>query len=95
MTFEELQALPSGEVFATGELPNSPEGIYMTTDHVDQLLRWVAKKGWGYSDWAIYCHWAEIHDVEWIKEHGDKVTSKINIQRCVPCTEEMFKHYRL
>lgn len=91
LTLKELKAIPPGEVFATGVLPNSEEGLYMTNDGGE--LRWIAKKGFGYNDWAIYCYWAN-QDVDWIKNHGDKVTSKDNIQKCVPCSEECLNLYR-
>ena len=90
MTIEEFDKLPLDEIFATGVLPNSEEGLFMTRGGGN--LRWVAKKGWGH-DWAIYCHW-ENKSVEWIKESGDKVTSPVNIQKCVPCDAEVFNLYR-
>lgn len=46
LTLKEFDSLPLGEVFATGVLPNSPEGIFMTNNGGE--LRWVAKKGWGH-----------------------------------------------
>ena len=90
LTLKEFDALPLGEVFATGVLPNSLEGIFMTNDGGE--LRWVAKKGWGH-DWAIYCHWIS-HNFKWVTEHGDKVHQENHIKRCVPCGNEVFKIYR-
>lgn len=90
MTIEVFNKIVSGTVFATGVLPNSPEGLYMTNSGGE--LRWIAKKGYG-DDWAIYCHWS-YNDEEWIKEHGDKVISETHIKRCVPCDDEVFKKYR-
>lgn len=92
MTKEEFDALPRGEVFATGTFPNSPEGLYMTNTREGDTLRWVAKKGYG-NDWAVYCHWSE-HSVEWVTEHGDKVHNELHIRKCVPCTKEVFSLYR-
>lgn len=92
LTKEEFDKLPLGQVFATGVLPNAPEGLFMTNERQGEDLRWVAKKGWGY-DWAIYCHWAG-HSAEWVEQSGDKVTSETHIRRCVPCTDEIFKIYR-
>jgi len=95
LTLEELQAFPDGEVFATGVLPNTPEGLFMTVSNPGRELRWIAKKGYAPNgDWAIYCHWADTYDVAWITEEGDKVTMVSNIQKCVPCTEECLSHYR-
>lgn len=90
MNKQEFDLLPIGEVFATGVLPNSPEGLYMTGDGGN--LRWVAKKGYGY-DWAIYCHW-ENHSIDWIRQHGDKIHTELYIKRCVPCDDEVFNLYR-
>lgn len=91
LTKEEFDKLPLGEVFATGVLPNSDDGIFMTRDGGE--LRWVAKKGWGGHDWALYCHWAD-KSVEYIRDYGDKVMTEKYIRRCVPCTDEIFKAYR-
>ena len=90
LTVEEFTKLPEGEVFRSGVIPNSPEGLFMTRD--GGSLRWIAKKGYG-NDWAVYCHW-DYHDEEWIAEQGDKVSGKDNIQKCVPCTDEVLKLYR-
>jgi uncharacterized protein with PIN domain len=89
-TKERFDKLPYGQVFATGVLANSPDGIFMTRDGGE--LRWVAKKGWG-NDWAIYCHWAD-KTVEWVTEHGDKVYTEEYIKRCVQCDDELFNMYR-
>jgi len=91
LTEEQFKVLPRGEIFATGVLPNSPEGLFMTRGGGE--LRWVAMKGNGYDDWAIYCHWATWTESE-IASNGDKVTDDEHIQRCVPCTDEVFKLYR-
>jgi len=90
MTKAEFLEIPDGEVFATCVLPNSPDGIFMTNSGGE--LRWIAKKGWG-DDWTIYCHWAH-NSVEFIKQSGDKVTSKVNILKCLPDAEEILPMYR-
>ena len=90
LTEEQFKALPNGEMFATGVLPNSPEGLFMTRTGGE--LRWVAIKGYA-NDWCIYCHWS-FHPEGYIKQSGDKVTRKEHIQLCVPCTDEVFKLYR-
>jgi hypothetical protein len=90
LTKELFEQLPKGEVFATGFLPNSPEGIFMNRD--GGILRWVAKNGWG-NDWAVYCHWSD-RSIDWIRDRGDKVLTEEYIRRCVPCTNEVFKLYR-
>lgn len=90
LTEEQFKALPKGEIFATGVLPNSPEGLFMTNGGGE--LRWVAKKG-DIDDWAVYCYWSYWTESQ-IAANGDKVTQKDHIQRCVPCTDEVLKLYR-
>lgn len=90
ITKEEFVAIPDGTIFATGVLPNSPEGIYMTESGGD--LRWIAKKGYA-NDWCIYCHWS-TSTIEYISYVGDKVTSPANILKCVPGAEEILSLYR-
>lgn len=92
MTLEEFITLPFDKVFAKGILPNSSEGIYMTDYGQGNLLKWVAKKG-RINDWAIYCFWNEM-TFSFIETNGDKVHSKENIQKCIPCSEEVLKLYR-
>jgi len=86
----EFDQIEPGKIFATGILPNSPEGIFMTRDGGN--LRWIAKKGYG-NDWTIYCHW-DYHSEDWIEKQGDKVYNKAHIKLCVPCTDEVIKLYR-
>ena len=91
LTKEIFDKLRDGEIFATGILPNSPEGLFMTS--VGGELKWVAVKGYG-NDWIIYCNWVYKSD-EWIKRHGDKITSESNIKKCIQCDDEIFNLYRL
>lgn len=90
LTKKEFDKLASGEVFATGIQPNSPEGIFMTRGGGN--LRWVAVKGYG-NDWTIYCHW-ESNSVEYIKQSGDKLFNEKHIELCVPCDKEVLNLYR-
>ena len=90
ITLEEFNQVPNGTVFATGVLPNSPEGLFMTRDGGN--LKWIAKKGHA-NDWAIYCHWS-YRDEEWILKHGDKIHNKEHVKLCVPCSNEVFNSYR-
>lgn len=90
LTEEKFKKLPHSGIFATGVLPNSPDGLFMTNSGGE--LRWIAKKGGGY-DWAIYCHWDSWTEIE-IASNGDKVHNEHHIKRCVPCTDEVFKLYR-
>lgn len=90
LTKKEFDNLSHGEVFATGVLPNSPEGLFMNGNGSE--LRWVATKGGG-NDWAIY-YLSSTESVEWIKEHGNKLHNPEHIKKCVSCEEEVFKLYR-
>lgn len=92
MTIEEFNKIPDGEIFATGVLPNSPEGIYMTEYHFNANLKWIAIKGYAH-DWVVYCDW-EYKSYDDVKNQGQKITSKENIQKCIPCDEEVLKLYR-
>jgi hypothetical protein len=90
LTLKEFKAIKFATSFATGVLPNAPNGIFM--NNLGGNLRWVARKG-RINDWTIYCHW-DHNDAEWIAKHGDKVYSEIYIKRCVPCDDEVFESYR-
>ena len=79
-------------VFASGEIENSPDGIFMTSSNIGKKLLWIAKRG-GIHDWAIYCHWAD-KGIEYVISNGDKVTSPQNIKKLVPCDDEAFSMYR-
>lgn len=91
LTVYALELLEPRATIATGFAPDSPEGINMTNS--GKSLRWVAVRGQGAPDWAIYCHWS-WRDVEWIKRMGDKVHDRKTIKRLVPCTAEVLKRYR-
>ncbi len=74
-----------GKIFATGVITNKR----LDPDPV----RWIAKVGDGYHDWAIYYH-LEKHTPDFIKRSGEKVTTESIIKMLVPCTDEAFKMYR-
>jgi hypothetical protein len=80
-------------IFAWGVTENSPEGVYMTSARVGELLQWVAVKGGG-DDWAIYCIWHPSHP-SIIARDGEKVASKDNIKRLVVAEDSVYKKYRL
>lgn len=90
LTAERFDALPDGEIFATGEVVDSPDGVNMTGS--GRMLRFVATKGHA-NDWAVYVHWSE-NDEAWIRENGDKVRGTENITRCVPCGDGVLGLYR-
>lgn len=74
-----------GTVFATG-VADEP-GLH------SEPIRWVAKVGDGYHDWAIYYH-LENTPVAFIKTNGEKVTTESIIRKLVPCTDEAYSFYR-
>lgn len=90
LTIEKFNEVPNGAIIAMGISPNSEDGTFMTNSGGE--LRWVAKKGYG-NDWAVYCYWSHA-SIEYVMQHGDKVTSESNIKKCVPCTDEVFNLYR-
>jgi hypothetical protein len=95
LTLKEFNKIPAGKIFATGILPNSPEGLNMVNSHQGEKLLWLAKKGYApEGDWSIYCHWLE-KGLEFVEREGDKVIMPSNIQKCVLCTDEVLKLYRL
>jgi len=91
LDLEMLKIIPAGTVFGEGIVIDNPDGINMTNSGKD--LRWVAKKGFGYDDWAIYIHWAD-NDILFVAEQGDKVNWEDNIRKLVPCTDEVYEKYR-
>ena len=82
--------IDSGKVFAKGEIIDSPEGLHMA--RTGRMLKWVAVKGY-VNDWSVYAHFAD-NDWDFIKNSGDKVTGKENIQKVVPCEQDVFECYR-
>lgn len=91
LTTKMLDDMPPGTIFATGEMLDNEDGLFMA--NTGKMLRWVAVRGSGIPDWTIYCHLAE-HDIEWIKRHGDKVCDERHIKKCVECDEAAFKMFR-
>ena len=55
-------------------------------------IKWVAVRG-GIHDWTIYYHNAK-HDYDYIKRHGDKMTSEAIIKQLVPCDDKAYNMYR-
>ncbi len=93
LTLDKLKAMKPGEIFANGLTTNSPDGLYMTDENLNGELRWLAKRGDGYHDWAIYSFWS-THDLDWIMQHGQKVSNENNIKKLVACEDAAFELYR-
>lgn len=98
MTVEQLEAIEPGVVFARGTITNHPtEGIYMVDSDIGRELFWLAKRR--YDGWSIYTCWSVLPHVDpallyqYCLDYGDKLRSKGNIVKLVPCTEEAFELY--
>jgi hypothetical protein len=80
-----LKEMPTYTVFARGE-GNYPS-IYK------EPIRWIAVRGGGWSDWAIYYQRQESNEP--MLSDGEKVILRDNIQLLVPCTKDALDMYRL
>ena len=87
----DLMKMPSGTKFATGTMVDNPEGLHLA--NTGKMLRWVAIRGHGHYDWAIYAH-LEENDIDWIARHGDKVGHAENIKKLINCDDEAMSLYR-
>jgi hypothetical protein len=93
LTPEDLKAMHPGAIIAAGTVKNSPDEIYMTSDHIGRPMRYVAKRG-GIHDWAIYLDW-ESKSLDQVLDHGQKLQSLKHVKKLVPCTDEALNLYRL
>jgi hypothetical protein len=91
LTKEQLESMEPGQIFAEGLDIDVPGGLHMTGS--GDLLRWVAVRGQGIPDWAIYCHW-EFFPREEVARIGDKVHHRTHIKKLVPCTADALDMYR-
>ncbi len=91
LTKADLEKMEPGEIILWGEAPDAVGGLNMAG--TGKILRWVALRGLGAPDWAIYCHFANA-DMNWIRRFGNKVHGDDNIRKLVPCTDEAFQLYR-
>ena len=94
LTIEMLKAMPLGTIFAEGKAKDVEGELFMA--NTGKELHWIAKRGHGPLDWAIYYHFAtdDLQAIEHIAQHGDKVCFDKNIRFCVPCDDEALKEYR-
>ena len=91
LTAEQLDAMTPGTIFATGTAFDRPGELHMA--NTGRELRWVAVRGQGIPDWAIYTHFVE-NDADWVRRFGDKVQRDSHIRRLVPCDDGAFARYR-
>lgn len=90
LTKEEYDKIPVGIVFREGISTNSPSGVYMVNNDPNRLLRWIAVKE--ITGWTIYIYWS-LASSEYVKRHGDKITSKDIIKKLITCEEEVYNLY--
>lgn len=86
-TFE--KALPGG-IITSGEIRNHPQGIFMTRDFFDRLLRWVMVKGYN-DDWAVYIGWADEMSELSVRTYGDKLVIRDHIRRILDISDSLFR----
>ncbi len=91
LTPDQLKAMPPGTIFAEGVAFDCPGDLNMTGS--GRQLRWVACRGKGMPDWAIYCHYA-TYDAQYVQRFGDKVHFEDHIRKLVPCFDEAYQMYR-
>jgi len=85
LTVEILKNMTSGQIIGTGT------GTYPELH--SRPVRWVAVRGRGFWDWAIYYH-LENNSVEFVRQQGDKCQTESVIKRLVPCDDEAYEMYR-
>lgn len=90
LTLQQLKDMQPDSIFATGTINDGPTGINLA--NTGKTLRWVACRG-GIHDWAIYAQ-AEDWSEQRVKEMGDKVHNRDNVQKLVPCDDEALAMYR-
>jgi len=85
LTYEKLEKMKPCETIATGT------GTY--PEVINEEIRWVAVRGGGCPDWAIY-YLRPDETVNHIKQEGDKMFTESVIKRLVPCDEKAWGMYR-
>ena len=90
LNMKSFSKIDYGKVFAKGEIIDNDEGLCF--DRSGKMLKWVAVKGYA-DDWCVYAHLAD-NTFDFVKSYGNKVTVKENIQKVVPCEEDVFECYR-
>lgn len=97
ITIDLLEKSKPGTILAKGESSDEPHALDLAG--TGRMVRWVAVRGQGWADWAIYAQnpnyldtndpdviavgYAGIWDWEKIVRHGDKVGMRSNIEYLV------------
>jgi len=93
LSLKELEGIPDGDIFAHGKSTDNEDGINML--NTDNQLTWIAVRGGGAYDWAIYVATTNLNwDHDRIKRMGDKVSMERFIRKIIPCTDEAYEAYR-
>lgn len=88
LTMEQLEKFNPGQIFATGLSTNKSLCWPFRKE-----VRWVAVRGHGIPDWAIYFH-DSSREEDYIKQSGNKLHDEKLIRRFVPCEDDAFEMYR-
>lgn len=93
LTTKMLIDMPPGCIFASGLVPNADteDGIFM--NRAGGMLKWLAKRGEGYHDWAIYMLFSDSSFDE-IERVGDKCPLSC-VEKLVKCDKEAMYLYRI
>lgn len=106
LTKQALETQSPDEIIAIGIGTNSPEGIFMTNNNLGAKLLWVAKRGGGHPDWAIYCSFLNggsnmmecdennFATISGVLALGEKITNERIIKSLVLCDAEALEMYR-
>ena len=78
-------------VIAFGLALDNEEGLHMSRSGKE--LTWVAIQG-EVGDWCVYTHFTS-HCLEYIKQYGDKVCTRRNIENILHITDEVWARYRV
>ena len=85
LILQKLKDMKPGEIIDTGT------GTYSQVINCE--IRWVAVRGEGYHDWAIY-YLRPDKTITEIRHNGDKMFTESIIKRLVPCDNEAWGMYR-
>lgn len=91
ITIELLDVLPEGSIFAIGITTDNKDGFNMSDS--GREIGWIAKKGDGGNDWAVYTHFTN-HDLFFIQTQGDKVHPREYIENVLQFDDAVWERYR-
>ncbi len=85
LTLDELKSKPFGTILGAGITHNPILHKFP--------VRWVAKVGDGFYDWAIYYELPE-HSWDYVLTNGEKMFSDDIIRELIPCEDAVLTLYR-